>query len=157
MSTPGRLSLWTLSSALTLALLPAAFLRPVRVAGRSMEPGLSDGAVRLALRAWCAGTPAPGQVWLVQTPFGRAVKRLACLPGERLELRAGALWVDGARVDEPYALPDPRTMEGPWETGPGYFLLGDNRAASRDSRAWGSLRAGDLLGRILVFRGGSTL
>ena len=142
---------WALGCALGVALVPMAFLRPIRVAGRSMEPCLRDGSVRLALRAWCAGAPVPGQVWLVRTPNGVAVKRLAGLPGERLEIRDGALWVDGARVGEPSAQPGPEAAEGPWETGAGYFMLGDNRASSHDSRAWGPLPAGDLLGRILLF------
>jgi signal peptidase I len=138
---------------LALALAPLVFLHPIRVSGRSMEPCLRDGVVRLALRAWCSGTPVPGQVWLIRTPGGVAVKRLAGLPGERLEIREGTLRIDGAMVEEPYALPDPGSPEGPWETGPGYFLLGDNRPASHDCRAWGPLRAGDLLGRVLLFPG----
>ena len=150
MTQPGRVNLWTLGSALTLALVPMAFLHPVRVAGRSMEPGLEDGSVRLALRSWCSGAPVPGQVWLIRTPEGVAVKRLAGLPGDRLEIRAGVLWVNGVRAEEPRALPDPRATEGPWADGPGYFLLGDNRPASLDSRAWGPLPAGNLLGRVLL-------
>ena len=54
-----------------------------------------DGSLRLVLRAWCAGHPVPGQVWLVQTSTGLAVKRLVGLPGDRVELCQGTLWING--------------------------------------------------------------
>jgi signal peptidase I len=139
-----------LAGALALALAPLAVLHPVRVDGRSMEPRLKPGSVCWVLRAWCAGTPAPGQIWLVQTPAGPAVKRLVGLPGDRVELRDGDLWINGARVEEPYVDRIERQSAGPWALGAGYFLLGDNRPASHDSRAWGSLPADGLRGRILL-------
>ena len=138
-----------LGAALALAMAPLLFLHPVLIAGRSMEPRLHPGSVCLALRAWCAGHPAAGQIWLVQTPTGPAVKRLVGVPGDRLELRQGALWINGRLVDEPYAEPTERDTAGPWAAGAGYFLLGDNRPQSHDSRAWGSLPAAGMLGRIL--------
>jgi signal peptidase I len=140
---------WHLGAALALALTPLAVLHPVRIAGRSMAPRLQPGDVCLALRAWCAGPPASGQIWLVRVPGGTAVKRLVGLPGDRLEVRDGRLWRNGARVDEPYAAEGDRDPGGPWFDGPGYFLLGDNRGQSHDCRAWGPLAAGDLLARLL--------
>ena len=141
---PRRLAL-----ALALALTPMAVLHPVRIVGRSMQPCLRPGSVRLALRAWCAGTPAPGQVWLVQAPGGVAVKRLLGIPGDRLEARAGALWRNGRRLAEPYAVSGDPGPGGPWFAGSGYFLLGDNRDESRDSRAWGPLPRSTLLARCI--------
>lgn len=138
-----------LGGALALALAPLLFMHPVLIAGRSMEPRLRPGSVCLALRAWCAGSPAAGQIWLVEAPGGTAVKRLVGLPGDRVELRRGALWINGRQVAEPYADPAERDTAGPWAVGAGYFLLGDNRAESHDSRAWGSLPATGLCGRIL--------
>jgi len=138
-----------LGAALALALAPLAFLHPVRVHGRSMEPRLRPGSVCFALRPWCAGPPAAGQIWLVETPGGTAVKRLVGLPGDRVELRRGDLWVNGSRVDEPYLDRSERESAGPWAAGAGYFLLGDNRPESRDSRAWGRLSGSGLRGRVL--------
>jgi signal peptidase I len=138
-----------LAAALALALAPLAFLRPVLVEGGSMQPRLRPGTVCLALRPWCAGRPAPGQVWLVRGPAGEAVKRLVGLPGDRVELRRGELWINGGRVAEPYLERPGRDTAGPWAAGPGYFLLGDNRATSLDSRACGRLSAAGLRGRIL--------
>jgi signal peptidase I len=77
------------------------------------------------------------------------VKRLVGLPGDRVELRDGGLWINGWLVDEPYVDRPERASSGPWALGPGYFLLGDNRPESHDSRAWGALSAQALEGRIL--------
>jgi signal peptidase I len=141
---PGRLAL-----ALALALAPLAVLHPVRIIGRSMEPRLPSGSVRLALRAWCAGAPAPGQIWLVRVPGGTAAKRLLGLPGDRLEMRDGALWRNGRRQEEPYVGTGEPEPGGPWSAGRGYFLLGDNRSESRDSRAWGPVPRESLVARLL--------
>jgi signal peptidase I len=145
----GRIRPQLLAGALALALSPLLILHPVRITGRSMEPLLRDGQVRLALRSWCAGRPRPGQVWIVRTPSGTAVKRLVALPGAEVAIQDGELRVNGQPRPEPYVSHPERGSAGPWFTGPGYFLLGDNRPESHDSRAWGALPAEALEGRIL--------
>lgn len=143
------ISLRLLAAALALGLAPLAVVHPVRIAGGSMEPALRDGQMRVALRAWCAGRPAVGEVWLARGPSGTVVKRLVAGPGMRVELRDGELWVDGTYVPEPYVAVTERASGGPWETGSGWFLLGDNRQESQDSRAWGVLPAGSLEARVM--------
>jgi signal peptidase I len=138
-----------LGLAFLLGLSPLVVVHPVRVSGRSMEPGLGNGAVRLAMRAWCAGAPRPGQVWLVTTPSGTVVKRLAAGPGTRVELREGSLWVDGRPVPQTQVAFADRASGGPWDTGQGWFLLGDNRPLSHDSRAYGPVPGAALEARIL--------
>ena len=148
----GHTSPWLLGGALALALAPLLFVHPVRISGPSMEPGLRDGSVHLALRAWCAGVPRPGEIWIVQPPGDPAVKRIVALPGSRVELLDGELVVDGHTLPEPYVTHPERGSAGPWATGTGYFLLGDNRPASHDSRAWGALAVDRLEGRLLTTR-----
>ena len=137
------------AAALFLALAPLAAVHPVGISGRSMEPLLHSGEVRCALRKWCAGPPRPGQIWLASTPSGTIVKRLVAGPGSRVELRDGALWIDGRCQPEPYLYETERASGGPWDTGRGWFLLGDNRPESHDSRAWGPLPPEHLEARIL--------
>jgi len=144
----GRISPWLLAGALALALAPLALVHPVRIEGRSMEPLLRDGDLRLALRPWCAGAPRPGEVWIVQTPSGPAVKRVVALPGARIELVDGELQVDGKVLPEPYVTHLERGSAGPWEAGSGYFMLGDNRPESHDSRAWGAVPGSGMEGRV---------
>ena len=139
---------WVPAAAILLALAPLAVVHPFRVQGRSMEPTLKDGEVRLALRAWAAGAPRRGEVWLLDGPEGPAVKRVAGLPGEQVEIRDGDLLVDGRRIPPPESARLER-QEGSWACGAGCFLLGDNRPASRDCRTWGPLPIRVLRARVL--------
>ena len=142
--------LWIPAAALALAVLPLAFIHPLRIVGHSMEPALGPGSVRLALRAWCAGSPKRGEVWLVEAPEGGpAVKRVVGLPGERLEQRDGEIYLDGRRLQEPYLQQFDQGDAGPWETKNGFLVLGDNRRESRDGRAWGPLPNSAFRGRLL--------
>jgi signal peptidase I len=140
---------WLPAAALALALLPLAFVHPVRVSGHSMEPTLRSGSICLALRAWCAGSPDRGELWLVDAPDGPAIKRVVGLPGERLEQREGELFLDGQRLREPYLQRFDQGNGGPWETGLGFLLLGDNRTESHDGRVWGALPRAALRSKIL--------
>jgi len=144
------MKLWLPAAALALALLPLAFLHPLRVTGRSMEPTLPAGAIRIAVRAWCSAPPRRGEVWLVQGPDGPAVKRVVGLPGERLEQRDGELYLDDRRLQEPFLPRFDQGHAGPWDTGTGFLLLGDNRPESRDGRVWGPLPRSAFRSRVLV-------
>lgn len=139
---------WVPVAALALALSPLAVVHPLRIEGRSMEPALRHGELRWALRAWAAGAPQRGQVWRVDTPEGPAVKRVAALPGERVELQDGDLRIDGRRQEPPEGARLER-QDGTWVCGEGWFLLGDQRPASRDSRAWGPLPRTAFRARVL--------
>lgn len=130
---------WIPVAALALALSPLSVIHPVRVRGRSMEPALRDGELRFALRAWIAGAPRRGQVWVVEGPEGASVKRVVGLPGERLDQVRGDLRLRGRPLEEPYVAFTERADGGPWACGEGFLVLGDNRPASRDGRAWGPL------------------
>lgn len=78
---------WIPAAALLLALSPLAVVHPLRVQGRSMLPALAPGQVVWVLRAWAAGAPSPGEVWLVQGPDGPVVKRVAAPPEPDAGLR----------------------------------------------------------------------
>ncbi len=137
--------------AILLAASPLAFVHPVHVAGHSMEPTLKDGELRLALRAWCAGEPGRGEVWVVKGPQGDAVKRVIGVPGETLQLKEGEIWNAGRVLVEPYVQKGDREAGGPWALGPKYFVMGDNRPASQDSRAWGPVPREAFEGKLLQF------
>lgn len=141
---------WVPFGALLLALSPLLVLRPVFVDGRSMEPGLKPGSLRVALRAWILPAPQRGEIWLVRTREGDMLKRVVGLPGERLEQRDGLLWQGGRLLEEPYLHRHDAVDGGPWECGEGYFVAGDNRRDSRDSRAFGPLPRAAFRGRLLA-------
>lgn len=140
---------WVPLLALGIAVAPLAVVHPARISGHSMEPTLRHGRVVWVLRAWAAGKPQRGQVWMVASPEGASVKRVLALPGERLEWADGLLREAGRELAEPYVSRLDRGSSGCLESGAGYLVLGDNRSGSRDSRAWGPLPANALRGRVL--------
>jgi len=81
------------------------------------------------------------------------IKRVIGLPGETVELRQGHVWVDGSRIDEPYINPLYREPESrpPIRVPDGqYFVLGDHRNNSLDSRAWGAVPRELIKGRAFM-------
>ena len=88
---------------------------------------------------------------------GTYLKRLIGLPGDVLrEDRHGRIWVDGRRLAEPYVTAvaraaDTRFRGGAWVVPDGsYFMLGDNRGDSCDSRTWGAVPRGSLIGPVVA-------
>ena len=125
--------------ALVLALAPLIFIHPVRIQGESMAPMLLDGEMHVALRAWCSPSPIGGQVWVVRTPEGNAVKRVLATPGHRLAFTADGTILDDQFLNEPYVAFPESGPAGPWLAREGYLVMGDNRPKSRDCRVWGPL------------------
>jgi signal peptidase I len=79
------------------------------------------------------------------------IKRVVGLPGERVGVRDGVVTIDGRRLSEPYVrFPDRRSAPPVTVPANAYYVLGDNRADSDDSRSWGVLSAKDVVGRALV-------
>jgi signal peptidase I len=128
--------------------------RRFRVQGRSMEPSLRDRDLVLASRAaYLRRAPVRGEVVLVRLPTGdEYVKRVVGLPGEHVRVEGGCPAINGVPLDEPYraslgALAAVR--DGSWHVGQGeYFLLGDNRSDSLDSRLLGPAPSAWIQGRV---------
>lgn len=80
-------------------------------------------------------------------------KRVIGLPGERVEIRDNRVYINGRPINEPYlrapdAVMGTRSFEYAWVLGPDeYFVMGDNRMQSGDSRSRGPMRAEDIVGR----------
>ena len=84
------------------------------------------------------------------------IKRIVGLPGDIVELRDGYLYVNQQRVEEPYVQDeyrrqDPKKEYGPVEVRPDhYYVMGDHRNQSADSRFWGQVPRGLIKGRALL-------
>jgi signal peptidase I len=147
------------------ALIRLAWLETAVVTSGSMLPTLKVGdRVLVDHRASLRGTWARGDVVLFDSPETWAgtgeplVKRVAGLPGETVALQNGALTVNGKTVAEPYLpgasnaadMPPELANTTPQVLAPGqYWVLGDNRANSDDSRANGPLPVEAIRGRVL--------
>ena len=123
------------------------------VDGQSMEPNLHTGPFLIVSRlAYKFGTPQRGDIIVFDFPGNPAddyVKRIIGLPGDTVTIQEGQIFVNDNRLEEPY-LPDERMMpfQGRWVVPQdSYFVLGDNRAHSSDSRSWGMLPQDAIIGK----------
>ncbi len=100
--------------------------------------------------------PHRQQVVIFRAPLAGSpdyVKRVIGLPGDKLEIRRGVVWVNGAPLAEPYlGVPlNPNENFGPVTVPPAsYFVLGDNRENSYDSRYWGFVPTSAIVGTPVV-------
>lgn len=82
-------------------------------------------------------------------------KRVIGLPGEKVEISNNTVTVNGVKLSEPYLAPGAQTSRAGgaqiWQLKDDeYFVMGDNRSNSEDSRAWGALPAGNIVGRAWI-------
>lgn len=123
----------------------------------SMEPTLVAGDhVLVAKYAYRLSEPERGDIAALQSPEDRdevLIKRIVGLPGDEVGIRDGVLYVNGEREREAYVnhrLNDGNFF-GPVQVPSGeVFVMGDNRANSRDSRTFGSIPERDLAGKALL-------
>lgn len=144
--------------------VPAYFLASrfivtaVVVQGRSMMPTLKDGE-RYYLNRWryLVFSPSRGDVVVIKDPghADYAVKRIIARPYDWLNLRDGRIYINGKRLEEPYLDKGVRTdtpdLKERWvQLGRDqYYVLGDNRGNSEDSRFYGIVPGKNIVGMII--------
>ncbi|MGN0774199.1 MAG: signal peptidase I [Candidatus Ventricola sp.] len=128
--------------AAALAFVVRTFIfEPVRVDGSSMLNTLSDGEFMIATKYdYLLGDPERFDIVICDYPNTSdgmyRVKRVIGLPDETIELRAGELYVDGVHIEQDFDMTPNETYFGPYTVPPGhYFVMGDNRNNSKDSRS----------------------
>ena len=117
-----------------------------------MMDSLLDREVLLVLRYGLFGKPKRYDVVICRYPGrkGLFVKRIIALPGERISMHEDAVYIDGEPIDEPFQRR--RCMRAFEEIQLGadeYFVMGDNRPVSQDSRRVGPLKRSQLLARAV--------
>jgi signal peptidase I len=154
-----EIRVWTrdLLIAIGLALVIIVFLyQPVKVEGTSMAPLLSDQE-RIFINKFVYRFEAihRGDVVVFWYPLDRSksfIKRVIALPGETVSIRQGVVTVNGRIVPEPYVPPQ---YEDVSDYGPvrvpkdSYFVMGDHRISSNDSRVFGAVPSRFIYGRAV--------
>ena len=135
--------------------------QPVRVEGSSMLPELHDGEriVINKLLVTIGQEVERGDVvvfYYPNDPSRRYVKRVIGLPGDTVRIDdRGRVFLNGRRLEEPYLAPEYTRLPDPMPTTTvsphHYFVMGDNRDNSSDSRQWGLVPEGYICGEA-VFR-----
>ncbi|HEX9362302.1 MAG TPA: signal peptidase I [Candidatus Dormibacteraeota bacterium] len=127
-------------------------VQAVHVEGLSMFATLDNDDYLIANKIdYRFHPPQRGDIVILRPPTNNStdfIKRIIALPGERLLIRDGVVYINGHRLEEPY-LPDAWTQQtnaGKWSAGNGavippnqYFVMGDNRNRSQDSRFFGPI------------------
>jgi len=158
--------------AVAIALLVQAFLvKPYRIPSPSMVDTLRPGDRVLVNRVvYHLDEVKHGDIVVFRYPLDTSVvfiKRVVGLPGDELVARDGRLWRNGEELVEPYVhttngrtdptepagavegttMSDPWSLAEPYTVPPGtYFMMGDNRTDSDDSRVWGPVPEANLIG-----------
>ncbi len=177
MRTAIRESIETIALAVFLVLLLQATVQNYRVEGPSMTPRLVNEDrvlvnkvvyTEIDLERVARFIPwldaEPGETWRPFRPpsFGdivvfkwprdptqNFVKRVIGVPGDRIRIASGTVFVNGIPLDEPYIGTESRQTIQERTIGPNaYYVLGDNRARSDDSRNWGEVDRSLIIGEV---------
>lgn len=129
-------------------------LRPMRVAGISMEPTYKLNQVNFINRwSYLKREPQRGDVVAVRMA-GESVlylKRIIGLPGERVRIRQGQVYIDDEALREDYVKQRAPWNESEMELGPDeYFLVGDNRGMASRDHEHGAVRRSKIVGKVLL-------
>lgn len=151
------LALLLFGSVLVYLFLSRCVFLMCEIEGDSMQPTLKDGE-RLLVHRWLYAVQEPqrGDVVALQPPddASLSVKRIIALPGETVGFDGGRIFVDGRQLHEPYISRHLQSRGGAlsnntYQVAAGcYFVLGDNRAVSVDSRHYGAVPRRSLVGPI---------
>ena len=158
--------IWEIAKIVIIALLIVVPIRyfifqPFFVKGQSMEPNFSNGDYLIIDEiTYRFRPPQRGEVVVFKYPSDpsqRYIKRIIGIPGETIEIEEGKVIIyneEGGRIlEESDYLSSSVFTSGNLRLtldGNEYFVLGDNRVASADSRRWGSLPQENIVGRVLI-------
>jgi signal peptidase I len=141
---------------LCLSLLAYTFLFNLSVVrGSSMAPRIHDGdRILIDHISYLFGDVGRGDIVVLKYPLDPSVdyiKRVIGLPGDEILMEDGNVWVNGQKLDEPYvASPDSRCRVFTQVKPAHFFVLGDNRQRSSDSREFGQVPQDYVRGKVEI-------
>lgn len=137
-------------------------MRPQRIYGNSMMPGLADGSYLLTTKVpYYLSNPKRGDIIVFTPPISSSdvfIDRIVGLPGETVSIKQGDIYINGQILVEKYLL-SPRSTKGgtfleedkPYKIPEGsYFVMSDDREITNDSRMWGPVDKSAISGKAWI-------
>jgi len=125
----------------------------VKVGGHAMEPTIKDGEkVKIDSNAYANAYPKRGDIVLYEQGQYKSIGRIIGLPGETITIEDDAVLVNGAILEESYLAPGTKTQSQTKDfnvSNNSYFILGDNREQSQDSRSFGFISGNKIIAKVL--------
>ncbi|WP_018963032.1 signal peptidase I [Coprothermobacter platensis] len=156
----GEIFEWIIAIVLAAAIvipLRVYVLQPYKVYMTSMVPTFEPGDVVIGLKSTVAGKIERGDVVIVGGPFSNNelyIKRVIGLPGEIISISNGVVYINGSPLAEPWLPSDALNASGEMPptklSNDQYFVMGDNRIASRDSRAFGPVTKQEVKAKVVL-------
>ena len=146
----------TIALTLIIFLVIRFAIQSYRVEGVSMQPGLqSDQYVLVNKMAYLFHAPERGDVIVFHFPLDTSkdfIKRVIGLPGDTISYTSTTVQVNGVVLNEPYIREKANPLgKNPFVVPPNeYFVMGDNRPASDDSRDWGYVPKDYIVGKAVM-------
>lgn len=142
------------------ALIYLFVAQPHKVSGSSMVPTFHNGDYILTDKlSYRFGSPKRSDIIVLKNPRDESqdfIKRIIALPGEKIKIEGNFVYINGELLKESYLPAATNTSGGTFlkdmeeiKVGPNqYFVFGDNRNHSSDSRAWGGVTKEEIVGKV---------
>lgn len=136
-----------------ILLIRTYIVTPIRVNGTSMYPTLKQNEIMILNKIGLKSGIDRFDIVVVKTDNNRIIKRVIGLPGESVMYEDGKLYINGKYVEDSYSLSETKDFDNIVLKEDEYFVLGDNREVSKDSRMIGPVKKEQILGktRLVIF------
>ena len=125
-----------------VVLIRTFIVTPIIVDGDSMSPTLTDGEMMLLNKL---GSIERNDIVVINNEEGYIIKRVIALPGESIECRDGVIYINDEKYDDNFASKTDDFVKQ-FLNDDEYFVMGDNRLVSMDSRVFGAVTKEEILG-----------